>query len=322
MKSYLKKALIAGAVLSSTILAQAQQTSPAPMYAKVESFDERSLTIYGLVCSDAAPFAGITVMAFNKRDKVSEITVRQNRGCERTKSFSLNLPKVAFDLMQESEIRIFAIDPSNGQRVELQGSGFRGRYGVVQTLGKGLFRVRRDIYESDGRRSYCKLADDSQVVVRLGYNGNPRDILTVPDAPIKMKDAGDCAVLKIPAGAFWLDKKTGFYSNGVDAFCAFSSPDHYTLTMGKNPKPLYFTGSLGSAGAAMRNDNICGLEKLPAGFFQIIGEGTIFYVNGVDAYCGIPSYEQYQRMNPRKLPVWQLTMKPSKMADHGVCAPQ
>lgn len=66
----------------------------------------------------------------------------------------------------------------------------------------------------------------------------------------------------------------------------------------------------------MRFDPICAIRQ-PAGFFQV--GGTIFYLDGVNAFSGTPTCPKYLEMGGDRAHVAQRAVVPAGMRPDFVC---
>ena len=126
-----------------------------------------------------------------------------------------------------------------------------------------------------------------------------------------------------PAGFFKADAGPAvFYSNGQNAFCLIPNWDTF-LMMGGAPNGSNIRTGRTSLPTSMANHGVCYEPPQPAGFFKLnANSGGIYYSNGQNAFCGIPSWEKYLQMGGDP---WQSNVAirhdslPSSMANHGTC---
>ncbi len=220
----------------------------------------------------------------------------------------------------------------------------------------GFFNVGGAIYYSNGNDAFCGYESPSHL---LSCNAGIAPAAPVANRlPRDMRNDGSCtcgrapaptpsAPATMPAGLFVFGS-TVYYSNGVDAYCGLTSPDHLQSCFPGMPVP--------SASAAlptgMRADPPCQCGILapaptttppamtppppqmppppgtipspssppsdvrPAGFFS--AGGTVYFSNGDIAYCGFATPAQLAGCNTSSQPITPSTL-PSAMRYDGVC---
>ena len=125
-----------------------------------------------------------------------------------------------------------------------------------------------------------------------------------------------------PAGFFKADAGPGvYYSNGQNAFCLIANWDAFLMMGGASNGSNIRTGRT-SLPTNMANHGVCYEPPQPAGFFKSGPHSGIYYSNGVNAFCGIPTWDKFLAMGGDP---WQGNVVqrhnslPSGMANHGAC---
>ncbi len=117
------------------------------------------------------------------------------------------------------------------------------------------------------------------------------------------------------AGLFRLPDSSGIlYSNGVKDYCAFTTLQTFQKS-GMSQRPVR---SASKSPAGFRNDGACRNQtQVGPGIFQIGPD--IFYSNGVNAYCHIPTMDFFTNVLKAKSSQINLVRQPPSLDRHGDC---
>ncbi len=119
----------------------------------------------------------------------------------------------------------------------------------------------------------------------------------------------------IHGGFYMLDSGAVIFSNGDSAYCGYVSEEHFAFTGApwgearKNPARAEQLDSLD-------NHGLCKVA-IPAGDFSINGQPEVYFSNGQDAYCHVPS-PSLVHSGVRQY-AWNIR-EASNFAFHGVCS--